>query len=136
MALTFCQLRCAICILAALDREDKARSFWQPQVTIAVVGGCSLVLETDPNVIANRVSMRGADSDLPLAEQVRPSFVCRAEFISNAEASRHQIATPHTMHWAGQELIACRGGIVDLPHGQLTSSRCFPGGMMPLHSPI
>lgn len=28
-----------------------------------------VILETDANVIANRVSMRGADSDTPLAEQ-------------------------------------------------------------------
>lgn len=28
-----------------------------------------VILETDPNVIANRVSMRGADGDTPLAEQ-------------------------------------------------------------------
>jgi len=28
-----------------------------------------IVLETDPTVVANRVAMRGADSDIPLAEQ-------------------------------------------------------------------
>ena len=31
---------------------------------------CRIILETDPSVIANRVSMRGADADLPLSEQV------------------------------------------------------------------
>ncbi len=29
-----------------------------------------VILETDPATIAGRVAMRGADSDIPLAEQV------------------------------------------------------------------
>ena len=31
-----------------------------------------MILETEPNVIASRVAMRGADADLPLSEQVYP----------------------------------------------------------------
>lgn len=31
---------------------------------------CRVILETDPATIAGRVAMRGADSDLPLTEQV------------------------------------------------------------------
>lgn len=30
----------------------------------------SIILETEPTVIASRVAMRGADADLPLSEQV------------------------------------------------------------------
>ena len=30
----------------------------------------SLILETDPPTIASRVSMRGADTDIPLSDQV------------------------------------------------------------------
>jgi len=36
----------------------------------AVLSGFGrVVLETDPTVVVNRVAMRGADSDVPLAEQ-------------------------------------------------------------------
>ena len=31
---------------------------------------CRVILETDPATIAGRVAMRGADSELPLTEQV------------------------------------------------------------------
>ena len=31
---------------------------------------CSLILETDPPTIASRVSMRGAESDIPLTDRV------------------------------------------------------------------
>lgn len=34
-----------------------------------------LILETDPGTIASRVAMRGADADVPLAEQVYPLAV-------------------------------------------------------------
>ncbi len=34
-----------------------------------------LILETDPGTIASRVAMRGADADVPLAEQVNPRAV-------------------------------------------------------------
>jgi hypothetical protein len=30
---------------------------------------CSIILETDPSVVASRVSMRGGDGDVPLSEQ-------------------------------------------------------------------
>ena len=33
-----------------------------------------VILEVDPAVVASRVAMRGADSDVPLSEQVMPPF--------------------------------------------------------------
>ena len=36
---------------------------------------CRLILETDPSTIASRVAMRGADTDVPLTEQVR-TYAC------------------------------------------------------------
>lgn len=32
------------------------------------------MLETEPQVVASRVSMRGADGDVPAVEQVRAAF--------------------------------------------------------------
>lgn len=36
-----------------------------------VYSACRLILETDPQTVAARVTMRGADSEVPIAEQVR-----------------------------------------------------------------
>lgn len=36
----------------------------------ALMSTCSLILETDPPTIASRVSMRGAESDIPLTDRV------------------------------------------------------------------
>ena len=41
-----------------------------------------VILETDPGVIANRVSMRGADSETPLTEQSSPKLLLQHEQIS------------------------------------------------------
>ena len=35
-----------------------------------MMSACSLILETDPPTIASRVSMRGAESDIPLTDRV------------------------------------------------------------------
>lgn len=38
-------------------------------ITVDELVDGGVVLETDPNIVTNRVSMRGADSEIPLAEQ-------------------------------------------------------------------
>ena len=37
----------------------------------ASVCHCRLILETEPQMVAARVSMRGADGEVPITEQVR-----------------------------------------------------------------
>lgn len=39
--------------------------------TLDDLGVCRLILETEPQMVASRVSMRGADGEVPLTEQVR-----------------------------------------------------------------
>lgn len=41
----------------------------------------SIILESDANVIAGRVAMRGADADVPLSEQVSPG-TCNTSVVS------------------------------------------------------
>ena len=36
---------------------------------VAALCSRSIILETDPSVVASRVSMRGGDGDVPLSEQ-------------------------------------------------------------------
>lgn len=38
-----------------------------------IVPSCRLILETDPQTVAARVTMRGADGEVPIAEQVSSS---------------------------------------------------------------
>lgn len=44
---------------------------------------CRVILETDPATIAGRVAMRGADSELPLTEQVT-LLACREKSFLHA----------------------------------------------------
>lgn len=47
-------------------------SITQPALPATVLPrDCRLILETEPQVVASRVSMRGADGDAPAVEQVR-----------------------------------------------------------------
>jgi len=44
-----------------------------------------MILETDPATIASRVSMRGADSDVPLAQQtLSQAFASAREQLTNS----------------------------------------------------
>lgn len=40
-----------------------------------------VILETEASVIASRVTMRGADSDLPLSEQVRHPVITNGKIV-------------------------------------------------------
>jgi hypothetical protein len=52
-------------------------------------------------VIAGRVTMRGADSDLPLSEQVRPVYVDR--LVCAKRQQRCSIAEPpHGVRWSAR----------------------------------
>jgi hypothetical protein len=45
-----------------------------------------VILETEANVIAGRVTMRGADSDLPLSEQVGVPRLSAASLVRRTQA--------------------------------------------------
>lgn len=46
-----------------------------------------MILETDPQIVAARVTMRGADSEVPIAEQVRPAITIRSSYSALAAAA-------------------------------------------------
>ncbi|KAK9836146.1 hypothetical protein WJX81_004488 [Elliptochloris bilobata] len=47
-----------------------------------------LILETDPSTIASRVAMRGADADVPLAEQLRNQTFSKALATAKEQIAR------------------------------------------------
>lgn len=66
---------------------------------------CRLILETDPQTVAARVTMRGADSEVPIAEQVRAA-------LSFIEQQRQKLAQGLLARAAGrvlETLPTCRG---------------------------
>jgi hypothetical protein len=68
-----------------------------------------LILETDPSTIASRVAMRGADADVPLAEQVRSCIAGRARCVhadllaSVACPDAHFLRSCHHFHMGSQQ---------------------------------
>ena len=46
---------------------------------------CRAILETDPSIVASRVSLRGADTDMPLSEQVSSLCHSHATHIKHAD---------------------------------------------------
>jgi hypothetical protein len=46
-----------------------------------------LILETDPQTVAARVTMRGMDGDVPVAEQVSSSWTTASCFVHHGRAT-------------------------------------------------
>ncbi len=78
-----------------------------------------LILETDPSTIASRVAMRGADADVPLAEQVcsciagRARSVCADLLASVSCLDAHFCWSCHHFH-AGSQQAQCPCGLGSL----------------------
>lgn len=74
---------------------------------------CRIVLETDATIIAGRVAMRGADSDIPLSEQVSsgnlfwPEAFVQCQGCLSYHHCRAWIARDHPL---GQMLASCSVG--------------------------
>lgn len=56
-----------------------------------------MILETDPATIASRVAMRGADSDIPLAEQVCFAFQAFRPHLCSCSAHAAHVPLPLTV---------------------------------------